>query len=119
MNWLLLHLMHTKTNPEAGQIVKVRTRTWLVDGVEAEAPSSFTVDLACLDDDAQGEKLSVAWELELDGSIVSTEAWKDIGKKGVMKIGAVSSEAVWVTVFTTLAMTALKHSRFPGLDLKI
>jgi SNF2 family DNA or RNA helicase len=40
------------------------------------------LDLACLDDDAQGEKLSVAWDLELDGSIVSREAWKDIGKKG-------------------------------------
>jgi len=35
-----------------------------------------------LDDDAQGEQLSVNWDLELDRRILSEEGWKDIGKRG-------------------------------------
>lgn len=68
--------------PESGQIVRVRTRTWLVEEVQLDPGFGSTVSLACLDDDAQGEKLSVAWELEIDRRILSEEAWKDIGKKG-------------------------------------
>ena len=41
-----------------------------------------TVSLACLDDDAQGEVLSVDWDLELDRRIVSEKSWKDVGVKG-------------------------------------
>ncbi|MES2476457.1 MAG: DISARM system SNF2-like helicase DrmD [Verrucomicrobiota bacterium] len=70
------------TLPESGQVVRVRTRTWLVERVEADPGYGSTVSLACLDDDAQGEQLSVDWDLELDRRIVSEEAWKDIGKKG-------------------------------------
>ncbi|MCX6875008.1 MAG: DISARM system SNF2-like helicase DrmD [Verrucomicrobia bacterium] len=68
--------------PQPGQVVRVRTRTWLVENVEADPGFGSTVSLACLDDDAQGEQLAVDWGLELDRRIVSEEAWKDIGKKG-------------------------------------
>ena len=68
--------------PQLGQVVRVRTRTWLVEDVHEDPGFGSTVSLACLDDDAQGEQLSVAWELELDRRIVSEEAWKDIGKMG-------------------------------------
>jgi hypothetical protein len=54
----------------------------LVENVEDDSGYGSTVALACLDDDAQGEQLSVDWDLELDRRIVSEEAWKDIGKKG-------------------------------------
>ncbi len=70
------------TLPCQGQIVRVRTRTWLVESVESRPGYGSSVHLACLDDDAQGDQLSVAWELELDRQILSAEAWKDIGKKG-------------------------------------
>ena len=41
--------------PEAGQVVRVRTRTYLVGPVEKQPNGSGTlVRLACLDDDAQG-----------------------------------------------------------------
>jgi|LakMenEpi03Aug12_release.lakeMendotaPanAssembly.Ray.scaffolds.fasta_scaffold56968_7 hypothetical protein len=68
--------------PEPGQIVRVRSRTWLVEEVDADPTYGSTVALACLDDDAQGEQLSVNWDLELDRRIVSEEAWKSIGRKG-------------------------------------
>ncbi len=68
--------------PEAGQVVRVRTRTHLVEGVERNGGYGTLVRLACLDDDAQGQKLEVIWELEIDGQILDSEAWQSIGKKG-------------------------------------
>jgi len=51
--------------PEPGDFVRVRSRRWLV-----EHGRSFdglnTVSLACIDDDAQGEAVSVLWDAELD-----------------------------------------------------
>jgi superfamily II DNA or RNA helicase len=68
--------------PEAGQVVRVRTRTHLVEGVELNGGAGTVVRLACLDDDAQGQQTQVIWELELDGQILDSEAWQSIGKKG-------------------------------------
>jgi len=69
--------------PYPGQIVRVRTRTYLVEAVEEDGSGpQRVVSLACLDDDAQGEKLDVVWGLELDMEILDKEAWKSIGKKG-------------------------------------
>lgn len=68
--------------PEPGQIVKVRSRTWLVEEVDADPGFGSTVSLACLDDDAQGEQVAINWDLELDRRIVSEEAWNSIGRKG-------------------------------------
>ena len=68
--------------PAVGQIVRLRSRTWLVEGVTPDPGYGSTIALSCLDDDAQGEQLSVDWGLELDRRILSEEAWKDIGRKG-------------------------------------
>ncbi len=59
--------------PEQGQIVRVRTRTYLVEGVSRDNQGSV-VRMFCLDDDAQGQELEVLWELELDKQIVN-EKW--------------------------------------------
>lgn len=64
-----------------GAIVRVRTRNWLVHQVD-RSRGGTTVSLVCADDDAQGKELEVVWEPELDRSIVSEEAWKDIGRVG-------------------------------------
>jgi hypothetical protein len=70
--------------PVSGQIVRVRTRMWLVESIEPinGAVSETVVSLAYLDDDAQGDKLDVVWGLELDTEILGTEAWQSIGRKG-------------------------------------
>lgn len=71
----------TTAPPAPGQVVKCRTRAWLVDAVDS-SPHGTKVSLSCLEDDAQGEELEVIWELELDTQIVDREAWKSIGRKG-------------------------------------
>jgi len=70
--------------PSEGQVVRVRTRTWLVESSELTpiGKNGTLVRLACLDDDAQGQPLEVVWELELDGEILDREAWSAIGKRG-------------------------------------
>ena len=68
------------TLPAPGQVVRCRTRTWLVESVEP-SPHGAKVALACLDD-AQGDAIEVIWDLELDTEIVDREAWQKIGRKG-------------------------------------
>lgn len=68
--------------PEQGQVVKLRSRTWLVESVDTSAGSAGTViTLACLDDDAQGQPLKVIWEVEINPQVVTKEVWKSIGRK--------------------------------------
>jgi hypothetical protein len=81
---IILNIPTTST-PQPGQIVRVRTRTYLVESVEPSpvSPADITVRLACLDDDAQGEILEVVWGLELEAEIIDKESvWKSIGQKG-------------------------------------
>lgn len=73
--------MDVWTRPVRGQVVRVRTRTHLVEEVDNVAEGTI-VRLACLDDDAQGQQLEVIWELELDTKILDREAWQSIGKSG-------------------------------------
>ena len=70
-----------KGPPATGQVVRVRTRTYLVESTERSGAGTL-VRLACLDDDAQGQELSVSWELELDTEIVGADSWRTIGNKG-------------------------------------
>ncbi len=66
------------TTPVPGQIVHVRTRNHLVEAVAATAGGTI-VSLACVDDDNQGAKAEVIWELEFDARILDEESWKSIG----------------------------------------
>ena len=66
--------MSTLTIPSTGQIARVRTRHWLVGSVH-KSPHGTLVELACVDDDAQGETLEVVWEVELDALVLDEEAW--------------------------------------------
>ncbi|WP_017325241.1 hypothetical protein [Synechococcus sp. PCC 7336] len=56
------------TPPEAGTIVQLRSRQYLVEDVIAplDENGDTQVRLSCLDDDAQGEALEVFWEREVD-----------------------------------------------------
>jgi superfamily II DNA or RNA helicase len=69
------------TVPSAGQVVRVRTRTYLVERVDGVGNQAL-VSLACLDDDAQGEQLQVIWGLEIGPEILDRSAWKTIGSRG-------------------------------------
>lgn len=59
--------------PKPGDVVLVRRRSYLVDEVLAPPnPEDATrVSLLCLDDDNQGRRASVLWELELGARVLS------------------------------------------------
>ena len=74
----------TKTSPKPGQIALVRQRRYLVENVipPPAANEATLVHLACLDDDAQGEPLSVLWEHELDARVLKDDGWSAVAEKG-------------------------------------
>src|SRR5947209_2596793 len=72
-------------NPAPGQVARVRSRRYLIeDVVPPPANGEQTlVRLACLDDDAQGAKLEVLWEKEVDAQLLcATGSWNDIASRG-------------------------------------
>src|ERR1022692_4241532 len=74
----------TPAVPEVGQIVCVRQRLYLVEGLVARPrpQDSTVVELACIEDDAQGQELDVLWERELDAAILTGEEWARIAQRG-------------------------------------
>ena len=71
--------------PAPGQVVQVRSRRHLVESVEpAREPAweQTRVDLSCLEDDAQGERLAVLWEREVDAQVLPESDWKHLASKG-------------------------------------
>ncbi len=71
--------------PSLGQVVKVRSRRYLVEAVEPAADYGWEqtlVDLSCLEDDAQGERLSVLWEREVDAQVLQQPDWSHLASKG-------------------------------------
>ena len=70
--------------PEPGQVVRVRSRQYLVEEVvpPPQPADQHLVRLSCLDDDAQGQPLEALWEKEVDARVLSDEAWRAVGKKG-------------------------------------
>ena len=70
--------------PAVGELVFLRSRRWLVEGVvEAErSDQSARIRLACAEEDSQGELLEIYWDLELDRKILEQENWDDLGSRG-------------------------------------
>ena len=71
-------------DPGLGEMVRVRTRRWLVEEVTpgGRPGESARVRLACADDDAQGQELEVFWKYELDRAILDDEPWDDLADRG-------------------------------------
>src|SRR5947209_3642090 len=72
------------TTPSPGQIARVRQRLYLVEETvpPPSACDSSLVKLSCVDDDAQGQRLEVLWERELDAEVMRGEAWEAIAQRG-------------------------------------
>ena len=75
----------TTTDLKPGRIAHVRQRRYLVENVVPPVSSgdATLVDLSCLDDDAQGDPLSVLWEHELDAQILKDDGLVCNCRKGV------------------------------------
>jgi SNF2 family DNA or RNA helicase len=65
-------------------LVQVRSRRWLVEDVvlSPDPTESARVQLACADDDAQGQAIDVYWDHEPDRLILQEEGWKDLAARG-------------------------------------
>jgi len=76
--------MSASSIPEVGQIVRVRQRLYLVEGlVPRPRPQDSTlVELSCVEDDAQGQQLGVLWERELDAAVLTGEEWARLAQRG-------------------------------------
>jgi ERCC4-related helicase len=70
--------------PSQGCVVHCRSHRWLVEEVEpAEHPDGDTVvRMACLDDDANGQRLEVFWEREVDSQVLGETTWDTLGQRG-------------------------------------
>jgi len=70
--------------PQSGDIVRVRSRQYLVEGVDLppQPGDSTLVRLSCLEDDAQGEPLEVLWEREIDARLLRDADWDRIASRG-------------------------------------
>ena len=61
---------NTQTIPESGQLCRVRSRLWAVNGIlpssldTKSSKTSHLIDLVSVEDDSMGEELRVLWELE-------------------------------------------------------
>lgn len=100
--------MHQVPPPKRGDIVHVRSRCHVVEATKW-APYGTTVELACLEDSAQGELSSVLWEAELNPRIITEQAWDSIGRKGF------DSREFFASFFNTLrwhCVTATDPSLF-------
>ena len=72
---------------QPGALVRVRQRRWVVENVRPPVGphDSALVDLACIDDDAQGQPLSVLWHVEPDARVLEEDAWASVGTQGFDK----------------------------------
>ena len=70
--------------PSEGCVVSCRSHRWLVEEVEpAEHSEGDTVvRMACLDDDANGQRLEVFWEREVDAQVLGETTWDTVGQRG-------------------------------------
>ncbi len=70
--------------PSPGQIVRARSRQYLVEAViPPPKPGDQTlVRLSCLDDDAQGVPLEVLWESEIDAVLAGPPTWRRVAERG-------------------------------------
>ena len=71
-------------NLQPGQIVRVRSRKYLVEGVTPppEPTDSPLVRLSCVEDDALGEQLEVLWNNEIDARVLDGANWQAIASRG-------------------------------------
>jgi hypothetical protein len=96
-----------RLTPQKGDITLVRQRQYLVEDVSLPENSTEAtrVDLVCLDDDAQGQRLSVLWELELGARILQPEA------EGMGKISSIDPPRRFAAYFHALRWSSVTATR--------
>ena len=75
-------LVATDIPPAQGDIVRVRSRRYLVEEVTVpvEPGDDHLIRLSCLEDDAEGEELQVLWQSEVDAERIAEADWSKLSK---------------------------------------
>ncbi len=69
-------------HPGVGAFVRARGRRWLVEGHRELGDGLATLQLACVDDDAQGEATEVVWSAELNAAPLDDAGWDQVARTG-------------------------------------
>jgi hypothetical protein len=69
---------------DVGDLVRLRRREWVVEALKPGGTRDdvSTVELACVADDAQGERLRAVLESEIDVRFVQDDLWQQIAREG-------------------------------------
>lgn len=67
---------------EPGSFVELRGRPWLVEGVQGDVSDLQTLNLSCIADDAQGERLEILWDAEIGAVELDADGWLNVGTGG-------------------------------------
>ncbi|HEY6341964.1 MAG TPA: DISARM system SNF2-like helicase DrmD [Bryobacteraceae bacterium] len=69
--------------PQVGSLARVRQRLYLVESIRppVEPGDSPLVSLACVEDDAQGQRLDVLWDIEPDARAYEADRWHGLGQR--------------------------------------
>jgi len=62
-----------------GRFVELRGRPWLVEAVQREMNGHQTLNLSCIADDAQGERLEILWDVEIGAVLLDEDDWRHVG----------------------------------------
>src|SRR5579864_8714294 len=63
--------------PQVGSFVKVRGKTWIVEGSETRGPVQSVTLISC-EDDSQGEAIELAYAAELQPEILDPNDWSSL-----------------------------------------
>ncbi len=86
-------------DPEAGDFVRVRGKSWIVERVEKAGPVR-TLHLVSCEDDSQGETIQLAFEAELQTQVFDPNDWSPLLTKnfeGPQRLGAYLRSTEWRT----------------------
>src|SRR5258708_16081419 len=85
--------------PQVGAFVKVRGKTWIVEGSEKRGPVQSVTLISC-EDDSQGEAIELAYAAELQPEIFDPNDWSPLLTKtfeGPQRLGAYLRSTEWRT----------------------
>ncbi len=100
---------HTSV-PQPGQVLAARGRQWLVEALElGDDHESPLLSLACLDDDAPGQKLEMLWDLEVGARVIDPQAQ---GLSAPERLDAPSTFGAYLHALKWSSVSAADPNRF-------
>ncbi|MGJ5152781.1 DISARM system SNF2-like helicase DrmD [Bradyrhizobium sp. HKCCYLR1023] len=85
--------------PQIGSFLKVRGKSWIVEGTEKRGPVQSVTLISC-EDDSQGEAIELAYAAELQPEILDPNDWSPLltsGFEGPQRLGAYLRSTEWRT----------------------